>query len=223
LKPKISVILPTLEEQAIFRVVKDVRRLLGNDTEIIIVGRGSEDYFAQLDKLNVKVLRQKRRGLEKALLMGFNAATGEILATTDADGTHGSEGLPKGVRLVSEGKADFVLGNRMGSIQKEAMSSYLQFGNSALSNIFNIFYGTHVHDVLTGLFVTKREVFDKIKRVRPYRTGIAFFAAEVAKRGYSLDEVDIKYYIRKYGSSQLTKSKLLWGIRAAVFFILHSR
>jgi len=222
-RPKISVILPTLEEQAIFGVVKDIRRLLGKDTEIVIVARGSEDYFSKLDKLGVKVIRQKRRGLEKALLMGFGAATGDILATTDADGTHGSEGLPKGVRLVSEGKADFVLGNRMGSIQKEAMGGYLQFGNSMLSNIFNLFYGTNVHDVLTGLFVTKKEVFEKIKRVQPYRTGIAFFAAEVAKRGYSIKEVDIKYYTRRYGSSQLTKSKFLWGMRAAVFFILHSR
>ncbi|MEM0201388.1 MAG: glycosyltransferase family 2 protein [Candidatus Micrarchaeaceae archaeon] len=219
IKTKISLIIPTIEEETVFRVIDDAKKLLGKDIEIIIVDKSSEEYVKKLKKANVKVIRQKDKGIENALMTGFKAAKGSILASIDADGTHETRGLKEAVEIISSGKADFVLGNRLNNIQEGAMSAYLRFGNNSLSFIFSLIYGKRVHDVLTGLFVMDRKAFDDIKHLKPYRTGTGFFAQELAKRKYTISEVDIKYFKREYGPSKLTKSKLFYGFGMAYLML----
>ncbi len=44
----ISVVIPTIDEESVFDVVKDIRRSLGRDVEIIIVDKSSSTYFERL-------------------------------------------------------------------------------------------------------------------------------------------------------------------------------
>ncbi len=220
MRPKVTVVLPTLEEKSIFKVVKEIYASVGRDTEIIAVARGSPEYFSKLRKMGVRVVYQRVRSVEWAIKKGFEIAHGDILATTDADATHETAGIAKGVKLVESGQADFVLGNRMRGLQEGSMSSYIEFGNKAISTIYSLLYGVSVHDVLTGLFVTKRKVYESIKKVDYYRTGIAFFAIELAKRKYRIGEVDIKYYPREFGRSKLARIKFIWGLRAGALLVI---
>ncbi len=214
-KPRLSVIIPTIEEQSVFKVIREIRNLMGRDTEIIIVDKSSDAYYRKLLKTGVKVLRQKDRGVENAIMLGLRHARGELLASIDADGTHELVGIKKGVGLIDRGEADIVLGNRLSGIENGAMGTYLQFGNTAITSLFNVVYHTRLHDVLTGLFVMKSSAFQKIRDIRPYRAGIAFFAIELAKRGYRVGEVNIRYFIRKEGESKLAKSKFAYGVGVA--------
>ncbi|MDE1823199.1 MAG: glycosyltransferase family 2 protein [Candidatus Micrarchaeota archaeon] len=223
MKPEISVVIPTIDEESVFQLVKDIRRLLGNGTEIIIVDKSGNAYFRRLQKTGARVIRQRDRGVERAIMMGLRAARGNVLASIDADGTHDPAGLKDGFRLVKEGKADLVLGNRMGHLERGSMSWYIIIGNSILSWLFRVLYKTEVHDVLTGLFVTKRSAFNEIRNIEPYRAGIAFFAIELARRGCDIKEVGIKYYRRRYGSSKLTRSKFVYGINVASHIIRQLR
>ncbi len=216
---RISLIIPTIEEEAVFKIIEDSRKFLGKNIEIIIVDKSSDAYVKRLKKTNVEVIRQKDRGVENAIMTGLRAANGDILASIDADGTHETRGLLKAVEIVASGEADFVLGNRLNNIQKGAMSAYLRFGNSSLSMIFGMLYGKKVHDVLTGLFVMDRKAFEDIKNITPYRTGIGFFAGELAKRKYEIKEIDIKYFKREQGPSKLTKSKLFYGFGMAYLML----
>lgn len=219
IKRKISLVIPTIEEELVFKIIDQARELLGKDIEIIIVDKSSDAYVRRLQTKKVKVIRQKDRGIENALMTGFRAAKGSILASIDADGTHEIKGLKDAVEIVSSGKADFVLGNRLNNVQEGAMSAYLRFGNTSLSLIFSLLYSKKVHDVLTGLFVMDREAFNDIKDLKPYRTGTGFFAAELAKKKYSISEVDIKYFKREHGPSKLTKSKLFYGFGMAYLML----
>lgn len=223
MRPRISVVIPTIEERSIFGLVRDIRRLLGRGTEVIIVDKSSRKYRRRLGSLGVKVIAQRDRGVENAIMMGLRAANGELLASIDADGTHGISGLASGARIVESGKADMVLGNRMGSLEQGSMGAYIIIGNAFLSKLFSILYRERVHDVLTGLFVMKREAFESIRDETPYRAGISFFAIELARRGYRLKEVDIRYYKRKYGKSKLTRSKLAYGVNVASHLIRQIR
>jgi glycosyltransferase involved in cell wall biosynthesis len=225
LKYKVSVIIPTIEEVTIFKVIGEIRELLGSGTEIIVVDKSSSAYHERLKKAGVRAIRQKDRGVARAIMLGMRSAEGDILASIDADGTHDVGGLPEAVRMVESGRVDFVLGNRLNLLQKGSMGPYLRFGNLALSAIFDVTYGARVHDVLTGLFVMKKETFGKMESVEPYSTGTAFFAAEAAKRGDRIGEVDIKYYPREHGESKLAggSGKFIWGLRAAVEFLEHMR
>ncbi len=213
--PKISVIIPTIEEESVFSMIKKVRRLLGGETEIIIVDKSSKAYFMRLKKAGVRAIRQKDKGVENAIMLGLKKASGELLVSIDADGTHELEGMARGINAVRSGKADMVLGNRLAGLSEGSMSPYLRFGNIVLTSLFDIVYRSGVHDVLTGLFVMRRDAFLKIRDVKPYRAGIAFFAIELAKQGCTIGEVDIKYYPRKEGRSKLAKSKLMYGIGVA--------
>lgn len=216
---KVSVIIPNMNEKRLFGTVRDVRRLLGPRAEIIVVDKSTDEFYAKLRKAGVRVLRQRDKGVAQAIMQGMRAAKGDLLASIDADGTHEPGGLKRGIGMVESGGADFVLGNRLGSLQKGSMGAYLRFGNSALSAIFDLLYQTRLHDVTTGLFVMRRDVFESMKGAEPYSTGTAFFVAEAVKRGYRIGEVGIKYYARKEGKSKLAKNKFLWGLTAAWLMI----
>ncbi len=221
--PKISIVLPTIDEESAFVVIKDLRKALGKDIEIIVVDKSSDAYFKRLKETGAIVLRQKDSGVENAIMLGLRNAHGDILASIDADGTHDIEGIVKGVKIVGSGNADLVLGNRFGHLEKGSMSPYLYVGNSALSWLYSALYHTKIHDVLTGLFVVKRSAFDSIRDIPPYRAGISFFAIELARAGYKVREVNIKNYKRAYGKSKLTKSKLIYGFNVASHLIRQIR
>ncbi len=214
-QPKVSVIIPTIEEESLFKMINDIRRLLGSDTEIIIVDKSGATYYERLLKTGVTVLKQKDKGVENAIMLGLKQARGELLASIDADGTHELIGIKKGIELINRGEADLVLGNRLAGLSQGSMSPYLHTGNIILTELFNVVYGTKIHDVLTGLFVMKRSAFEKIRGIAPYRAGIAFFAIELAKKGYRIDEVGIKYFIREEGASKLARSKFAFGVGVA--------
>jgi len=214
-QPKVSVIIPTIEEESLFKIIRETRKLLGNDTEIIIVDKSSDEYFKRVQKTGVKVLKQKDRGVENAIMLGLRHANGKLLASIDADDTHELIGIKKGIELIGRGEADMVLGNRLSGLSEGSMNTYLQTGNLILTTLFNLSYHTNLHDVLTGLFVMKKSAFEEIKEIKPYRAGIAFFAIELAKKGYKIDEVNIKYFIRKEGTSKLARSKFAFGVGVA--------
>ncbi|MDE1824943.1 MAG: glycosyltransferase [Candidatus Micrarchaeota archaeon] len=223
MKPKVSVVIPTIEEETLFDIIAELRKKLRGRVEIIVVDKSGDAYYNRVVATGVTVLRQKDNGVERALMMGLKHAHGEILASTDADGTHGIEGIFKGIGLVEQGKADLVLGNRFGKLQKGSMSLHLRFGNAFLSKVYSIMYRSRLSDVLTGLFVMRRGAFEKIRENAPYRAGIAFFAIELANRGYKIVDVPINYYPRKYGGSKLTKSKIFYGVNVASHIIRKAR
>jgi glycosyltransferase involved in cell wall biosynthesis len=204
-------------------VVSDLRKALGKDIEIIIVDKSSREFFGRLRKTGATLIRQRDRGVENAIMRGLRAAHGDILASIDGDGTHGIEGIVKGVRIVESGGADLVLGNRLNHLEPGSMSPYITIGNSGLSWMFSALYRTKIHDVLTGLFVMSRKAFDDIRDVDPYRAGISFFAIELARMGYRVREVDIRYYKRAYGKSKLTRFKFAYGVNVASHLIRQLR
>jgi dolichol-phosphate mannosyltransferase len=223
MEPKVSVVIPTIEEEAVFGLIDSIRKRI-NNAEIIIVDKSSKGYEQRLRETGATVIRQHDRGVEKAVFLGLKHAHGSILASIDADGTHDIEGIFKGIKLIEEGKADLVLGNRLSHVKKDAMSSYIKFGNSVISNVFNKLYNTNIHDFLVGLFVMRREAYESVKNVEPYRAGHAgIFAIELAKKGYKIAEVPINYYPRKYGESKLTKSKFFYGVNVVSHMIRLAR
>jgi dolichol-phosphate hexosyltransferase len=219
MKPEISIILPTKEEEGAFGVIKELKKMFGNNAEIIVVDKSGDSYFNRIRKTGVTVVRQKSKGVENGLLEGFKHAHADVLATVDADGTHELSGIKRGFKLVKEDKADLVLGNRMAETEPGAMNPYLWFGNTALSVIYDIFYLKAVRDVLTGMQIMKRECYEKVKNARKFDTQILYFQIEIAKLGYRIVEIPIKYYKRRHGESKLAKSKFLYGFGTAAQII----
>ena len=221
--PKISVVIPTMEEEAAFDVIKEVRKELG-DVEIIVVDKSSDSYFERLKKEGVVAVKQEGGGVERAVAQGMRLAKGEIIASIDGDGTHDVKGLVLAVEKIKEGTYDMVLGNRLNKSEKGAMSAYIRLGNKILSKLFSSLYGVKVHDILTGLFAVRREAFEKVKDIEPYRAGVATtYAIELIRRGYKIGEIDIRYFKRKYGTSRISRHKTGYALSVAANIIRQVR
>lgn len=85
---KISVVVPAFNEESLLPACLD--SLLGQDypgeIEIIVVDNGSTDATAAIARARgVTVVPEPERGYSRALARGFSAATGAIIASTDAD------------------------------------------------------------------------------------------------------------------------------------------
>ena len=86
--PKISIVVPAFNEATMLPLCLDAiqKQDYKGDFEVIIADNASTDNTVRIaQKFNAKVVYEKRRGAVYARITGFNAATGEIIASTDAD------------------------------------------------------------------------------------------------------------------------------------------
>jgi len=114
-RPAVSVIVPVLHDPAGIRTcVGALRRqtypyeLL----ELIVVDNGSTDDTPDVAaELGARVIREtEKRGSYAARNTGLRAATGEVIAFTDADCTPSERWVEQGVRPIADGAADLVGG-----------------------------------------------------------------------------------------------------------------
>lgn len=92
---KLSVMMLTLnEENAIEKVVKDIRRVCG-DCEIVVVDSSTDRTPEIATELGCHVVRQfPPRGYGNAFDAGLKASTGDVIITLDCDDTYPVETIP---------------------------------------------------------------------------------------------------------------------------------
>jgi glycosyltransferase involved in cell wall biosynthesis len=152
--PRISVVVPTLNEA---RNLPYVFSALPADLhEVIVVdGHSVDDTIAVARRLrpDVRVVHQTRRGKGNALACGFEAATGDVIAMVDADGSTDPSEIPRFVRALLSG-ADFAKGTRFAAGGGSSDITRLRrLGNRLLSAMVNLCYGTHYSDLCYGFNV----------------------------------------------------------------------
>ena len=110
--PKVSVVIPALNEARnlphVFAELPD-----GLHEVIVVDGNSVDDTVATARRLRpgVRIVTQNRCGKGNALACGFAAATGDIIAMVDADGSADPAEIPQFVRALLDG-ADFAKGTR---------------------------------------------------------------------------------------------------------------
>jgi glycosyltransferase involved in cell wall biosynthesis len=154
LLPSVSVVVPALNEARNIRYVFD--RMPPDVHEVILVdGLSADDTVAVARQLrpDVHIVLQSRQGKGNALACGFAAATGDIIATIDADGSADPGEIPRFVEVLLYG-ADFAKGTRFveggGSSDITRLRSV---GNYFLTAFFNACYGRSYSDLCYGLNV----------------------------------------------------------------------
>lgn len=222
----VSVVIPCLNEEAsVGRVIEMARQgiaRLGLTGEIIVVDNGSTDRSAQIAREHgARVISEQHRGYGSALRSGFSRAQYEILVMGDADLTYDFTAIDDLVKPILDGKADFVIGNRMKSIKPGAMPKlHRYFGNPVLSFALRVmFHSSLVHDAHCGLRAITRDAYGKLRCVT---TGMEF-ASEMVVRALRcrlrIVERDIVYHPRT-GQSKLHSFRDGW--RHLRFMVLHS-
>lgn len=158
-RPRVSVVIPTLNEALNIPYVFD--RLPADVHEVIVVdGHSVDDTLAVAQRLrpDVRALKQTRRGKGNALACGFAAASGDIIAMVDADGSADPAEIPMFVEALMSG-ADFAKGTRFAPGGGSADITRLRaHGNSVLCAFVNRCYGTRYTDLCYGFNVFWRRV-----------------------------------------------------------------
>lgn len=220
----LSIIVPTKDEQTAPAIVAELFKTFGKDTEVIVVDKSSEENKKPLLKSGATVLTQTTRGYENALMEGFLAANGKVLATIDADGTYDVSDLKRVIdELMAQDECQFVSGNRFGKMEQDAMTKSIAFGNNMLTGLFNFLYHRTMHDVLSGSFAMTREAFDTMSDEGPYRAGTIFFEIELARRGYGLKDIPVHYSARQGSVPQISRAKPIYGLTMAFHAIRYAR
>jgi glycosyltransferase involved in cell wall biosynthesis len=149
--PGVSVIIPTLNEA---RNLPHVFASLPSDVyEVIIVdGHSVDDTLAVARQLrpDVRIVMQTRKGKGNALACGFAAATGDIVAMVDADGSADAAEIPLFVEALLNG-ADFAKGTRFAEGGGSGdITGLRRLGNHLLTGLVNLLYGTKYTDLCYG-------------------------------------------------------------------------
>lgn len=162
--PKVSVVIPTLNEARnlphVFSALPPALH------EVIIVdGHSVDDTIATAQRLrpDVRIVKQTRSGKGNALACGFAAATGDIIAMVDADGSADPNEIPQFVKALIDG-ADFAKGTRFAAGGGSSdITDLRRLGNRFLSGLVNILCRTKYSDLCYGYNVFWRRcvpVFD---------------------------------------------------------------
>ena len=182
------------------------------DWEVLVVDGASSDGTAAIAESNgARVISEPRKGYGRAYKTGFAAARGEILATSDGDGTYPVETIPDLVAKVEREHIDFLTGNRLAYIDREAMTTEHRIGNRALNTLMNLAYhhwikelpGGRLADSQSGLWVFRRDV---LARVHVEEDSMAFseeLKIETLLRGLRVVEVPI-HYGERWGRPKLS-------------------
>ncbi len=157
---KMSVVIPAFnEEKAIAQVIRELDAELRSadiEAEIIVVDDGSPDNTGrEAHGAGARVLRHRsNRGYGAALKNGIAAASHDIIAITDADGTYPAKHIPQMLRVLD--RADLVVGARVGA--NVHIPLIRRPAKWALNKLANFVSASRIVDMNSGLRVFRRDV-----------------------------------------------------------------
>lgn len=187
----VSIVMATRnEEDAIRKVIEDIKSATCGQAEIIVVD-GSKDRTPDIaEELGAKVIRQEPKGYGIAVKLALMSATRDIIITTDCDNTYPMEDIPKFVQLIEEGY-DIVSGSRLAKTV-DKMPLFNRFGNWLFATITSVLYNVKVTDVTTGMRAYRRDVIHRIDWTE--NVGLsAELLFRPALRKYKIIEIPIDY------------------------------
>lgn len=215
--PKVSVVIPALNEER--NIPHVFARIPGDAYEVILVDGRSVDHTVEIARKlrpNICVVSQTRRGKGNALACGFEAATGDVIAMVDADGSADPAEIPRFVAALVDG-ADFAKGTRFAAGGgSDDITRLRRLGNGLLTSFFNVSYRRTYSDLCYGYNVFWRKFVPVLglDASSPPRTdavplpGDGFevetlIHVRVAKAGLKVAEVPSYEHSRIHGVSNL--------------------
>jgi glycosyltransferase involved in cell wall biosynthesis len=162
----VSVVIPTMnEEGSVGLVIGEVKQALGQRPfEILVVDTDSRDRTRDIAKeLGAIVIDEPRRGYGRAYKTGFEKASGDYIATLDADMTYPASDIPALLDMLDDKALDFITTNRFARMEKGAMGAKHRFGNWVLSATTRLLFRVRIKDSQSGMWVFRRAILKDLK------------------------------------------------------------
>lgn len=201
--PQLSVVMPTLDEEAGIQTCIDWIKTAVEELQIpteIIISDSSADRTPEIAReMGAIVVEPDGKGYGYAYRYAFERTRGEYIAMGDADTTYDFKQIPRLLSHLEETGADMVMGSRLdGEIRDGAMPALHQhIGNPALTRFLNTFYGAGVSDAHSGFRIFTREAYETMDWET---TGMEFASEMIMEAGakdLEIVEVPIVYHERE--------------------------
>jgi peptidoglycan hydrolase-like protein with peptidoglycan-binding domain len=203
-RPRVSVIIPTLNEEKNLPGV--LQRLPRDVYEVIIVDGHSRDgtlAVARSSWPGIRIITQEGRGKGNALACGFKYARGDVIVMVDADGSADPAEIPRFVQALERG-ADFAKGSRFVPGGGSADITRLRrAGNWCLSRTVNVLYDRSYTDLCYGFNAFWRRLVPVLNVDCDGFEVETLLHVRAAKAGLLVTEVPSYEHARGYGTSNL--------------------
>ncbi|MCC6672988.1 MAG: glycosyltransferase family 2 protein [Planctomycetes bacterium] len=210
----VTVVVPAYNEEAtIAEVVTEFRGSPLVD-EVLVVDNNCRDHTAERARqAGARVVAESRPGYGAALTGGMDAAQGEILVLTEADGTFRARDLPKLLAYLED--AGMVLGTRTTKQMVEQganMSFALRWGNVTMAKLLELLWFLPNEPRFTDVGCTYRALTRETwTRIRPLlaESGPAFSPEMICAAllaGCRVIEIPVTYSRRTGGVSKHSES-----------------
>jgi hypothetical protein len=154
------------EEASIGKVLDLIKATMQKtpyDYEMLVIDTNSKDKTRDIAReKGAIIVEEPRRGYGRAYKTGFEKASGEIVATLDADCTYPAEDIPELAGLLFTKNLDFITTNRLARMEEGAMSRMHRFGNWVLNVAAKVLFGVSFKDSQSGMWVFRREAYGKL-------------------------------------------------------------
>jgi dolichol-phosphate mannosyltransferase len=237
---KLSVVVPCYNEEDNIDKLKNeffpvMENLIGaclpdnskiDSIEVIFVDDGSKDAtyiklkesfsVTMYSAINVKFEKHPvNRGLGAALRTGFNASTGDIVVTTDSDGTYHFSTIPGLLSLLTKDVDIVTASPYHPDGEVVGVPPFRIFLSRGASLLYRIFLSWNIY-TYTALFrVYRRQVIDSISFTADDFLGQTELMVKAMLKGYKVKEFPAALHRRMFGVS---KAKLVKTIRSHLGF-----
>ncbi len=213
----LSIIVPLLNEAEslpeLLAWIRSVMNARGYDYEVIFVDDGSTDSswetirrLSEGDERIRGISFRRNYGKSAALFHGFEAATGRVVVTMDADLQDSPEEIPEMYRMVTEEGYDVVSGWK----QHRQDNTFTKNLPSKLYNATARWItGLSLHDMNCGLKAYRNEV---VKNIEVYGEMHRYIPYLAKNAGFDrITEKPVKHQKRKYGRSKFGLNRFVNG------------
>ncbi|MCH5243524.1 MAG: glycosyltransferase family 2 protein [Lentimicrobiaceae bacterium] len=212
----ISVVIPLFnEDESLPELAAWIERVMkenGFSYEVILVDDGSKDKsWSVIRQLNAKnpcfrgIRFRRNYGKSAALQTGFEAVSGRVVITMDADMQDSPDEIPALYKMISEEGYDVVSGwkkKRYDPISKTLPTKLFNWAVRRMSKIY-------LHDFNCGLKAYRLEV---VKSIEVYGEMHRFIPVIAKWAGFgTIGEKEVQHRARKYGTTKFGMNRFING------------
>lgn len=220
---EISIIIPCFNEEdnipqlavRLKPVVAQLRQT-GQHVELVFVDDGSSDAtFERLqaafaDDPDTQIVRHPHnRGLGEALRTGFTAARGQVIVTTDSDGTYDFASIPR-LLAALEHDVDIVTASPyhpQGGVG--VLPAYRLALSRGCSLIYRLLVDRRIYTYTAIFRAYRRAVLENIDWGSRGYLAVTQMLVEARLKGYRVAEVPLILNVRRYGQSKAKVARIM--------------
>lgn len=192
---RVAVMIPCYNESVtISKVVTDFRKSLP-EADIYVYDNNSTDGTGDIARKAGAIVRlEHRQGKGNVMRSMFSDIDADVYIIVDGDDTYCADAAPRLVSLISEGKADMVVADRLSSTYfTENKRAFHNSGNRLVRSLINRIFNARLHDILSGYRAFSRDFiknFPVMSKGFEIETEMTIHALD---KNYKVCEVPVEY------------------------------